>query len=89
MSSPVVARDFCGDCGTPLTYRPTDTDRVSIAIGSLDHPEKVPITRQYGIEGRISGFEALCSLPGQTTSEWMPADRAAMLASRQHPDHDT
>jgi hypothetical protein len=89
MSSEVVARDFCGDCGTPLTYRPLDKDRVSVAIGSLDHPEKVPIGRQYGMESRIPGFEELCKLPGRTTEAVMPADRIAKLASRQHPDHDT
>jgi len=88
-SSAVIARDFCGDCGTPLTYRPLDKDRVSVALGSLDHPEKVPVKKQYGIENRIPGFEALCSLPGEKTSDWMPPDRAAKIVSRQHPDHDT
>lgn len=89
MSSGVVARDFCADCGTPLTYRPLDRDRVSIAIGSLDHPEKVPIKVQYGIESRVPGFDALCRLPEHTTQSTIAADRLALLGSRQHPDHDT
>jgi hypothetical protein len=88
-SSQAVVRDFCGDCGTPLTYRPLDRDRVSVALGSLDHPEAVPVTKQYGVESRIPGFAALCSLPEWKTSDWMPPESAPGLASRQHPDHDT
>ena len=88
-SSAVIARYFCGDCGTPLTYRSLDKDRVSITLGSLDHPEKVPVTTQYGIENRLPGFERLGSLPGQATADWMPPERIPQLASRQHPDHDT
>ena len=88
-SSEVIARDFCSDCGTPLTYRPLDKDRVSVALGTLDHPEKVPVKKQYGIESRIPGFEALCSLPGEKTGDWMPPERAVKTASRQHPDDDT
>ena len=87
-SSEAIARDFCGDCGTPLTYRALDKDRVSVTLGSLDHPEMVPVTKQYGIESRITGFENLCSLPGQATNDWMPAERVALLATRQHPDRD-
>jgi hypothetical protein len=88
-SSEVIARDFCGDCGTPLTFRQLDRDRTSIAIGSLDHPEEVPITKQFGIESRIPGFETLASLPAQKTSDWVEPARAPKLASRQHPDHET
>ena len=40
-SSPGVARRFCGDCGTPLTYRsaarPTEID---VTICSLEQPER-------------------------------------------------
>ncbi len=82
-SSAAIARDFCGDCGTPLTFRYLDRDRVSIALGALDRPEAVPITSQYGIEGRIAHFEKLASLPGERS------DRGPKFASRQHPDHET
>jgi hypothetical protein len=88
-SSEVIARDFCGDCGTPLTFRQLDRDRTSIAIGSLDHPEKVPITKQFGIESQVPGFENLAHLPAQKTSDWVDPVRAPKLASRQHPDRET
>ena len=88
-SSEAVARDFCGDCGTPLTYRPLFKDRVAVSIGSLDHPEQIPVISQYGIESRVPGFER-CGRPARPGNqrEWMPADRLAKAASRQHPDHD-
>ncbi len=88
-SSAVIARDFCGDCGTPLTFRSLDKDRVSVALGSLDHPELVPVAKRYGIESCIPGFETLATLPTEKTSDWVAPERVSKLASRQHPDHDT
>ncbi len=88
-SSEVIARDFCADCGTPLTFRQLDKDRVSISVGSLDHPERVPITMQYGMESCIPGVDNINRLPGQKTGDLVDPARAPKLASRQHPDHDT
>jgi len=82
-SSEAIARDFCGDCGTPLTFRYLDRDRVSVALGSLDRPAAVPITSQYGIEGRLPGFGKLASLPGEKSN------RGPKFASLQHPDRET
>ncbi len=53
-SSAVAERGFCPDCGTPLTYRLLDRDRISVTIGSLDQPSAVAPEMQYGVE-----FEAL------------------------------
>ena len=52
-SSEAVERGFCRDCGTPLTYRVLDKDRISVSLGSLDDPSRVTPTKQYGIEGRL------------------------------------
>lgn len=87
-SSEVIERDFCRDCGTPLTYRAVDRDRVSVSIGSLDEPHRVHPAMQHGTEGRLDDFAALATLPGETTGAWA-GERLAKLASRQHPDHDT
>jgi hypothetical protein len=87
-SSEVIERDFCRDCGTPLTYRPLDGDRVSVTIGSLDQPDRVHSDHQYGVESRLSDFAKLASLPGDKTEDWA-GDRLAKLATRQHPDHET
>ncbi len=53
-SSAVVERRFCGDCGTPLSYRVVGRNRVSVTIGSLDRPSDTPPTMQYGVEFEIS-----------------------------------
>src|SRR4051794_22851302 len=36
-SSDFAERGFCAACGTPLTYRAKDFDRIAVTIGSLDH----------------------------------------------------
>jgi GNAT superfamily N-acetyltransferase len=42
-SSPDVERTFCGDCGTPLTYRRASAPAtVDVTVASLDHPEAFP-----------------------------------------------
>ena len=87
-SSEVIERDFCRDCGTPLTYRALDSDRVSVSIGSLDQPDRVHPKKQFGVESRHADFERLGSLPGATTDSWA-GDRLGKLATRQHPDHET
>jgi hypothetical protein len=87
-SSDVIERDFCRDCGTPLTYRALDKDRVSISVGSLDQPDRVHPDKQYGVESRWPDFEHLASLPSATTNSWA-GDRLGKLATRQHPDHET
>jgi len=88
-SSELIERDFCRDCGTPLTYRALDKDRVSVTIGSLDDPDRVHPEHQYGVESRLRDFEKLAGLPGETTQNSTAPDRLAKLATRQHPDHDT
>lgn len=87
-SSELVERDFCRDCGTPLTYRPADTDRISVTIGSLDDPGQVRLEWQFGVESRIVDLAALAGLPTLTTEQWSTPERLAKLATRQHPDHD-
>lgn len=45
VSSPPVVRTFCAACGTPLTYRHSDSpDRIDVTLGSLDDPERYPPT---------------------------------------------
>lgn len=89
LSSAVVERGFCDKCGTPLTFRYTDTNRVNIALGSLDDPKAVPPVKQYGLEARMPWFATIAALPGSATEDDIPADRLQQLRSFQHPDHDT
>ena len=87
-SSSVVARGFCRDCGTPLSYAPDNWPRIALSIGSLDRPEAVTPEKQFGVESRLPAFFLLHDLPGMRTEDFFPAGKMAELASRQHPDRD-
>ncbi|MCB5203363.1 GFA family protein [Neorhizobium sp. T786] len=87
-SSNHVARGFCENCGTPLTYEAADG--MSIAAGAFDEPASVPPTIQYGVEGKVPFVDRLHDLPERHTLD--DIDAALFLAdikSYQHPDHDT
>jgi hypothetical protein len=86
-SSELVERGFCRDCGTPLSFRYLEKDRISVSIGSLDEPARIRVEKQYGIESRLPAFATLHEAPGETTAESTPAEWLPRLASRQHPDH--
>ncbi len=88
-SSATVARGFCADCGTPLTFYDTGTDQIEISIGSLDQPARVCPETQIGVESRLPWFADLAGLPDKTTEAAFGADQVARIESRQHPDHDT
>jgi hypothetical protein len=89
-SSDPVTRGFCRDCGTPLLYDFAASKHLNVTTGSLDNPAAVPPQIQFGIEGRMPWFAALCALPdGGTTEDSMAAEVAAIRTSNhQHPDHD-
>lgn len=89
MSSSIVERGFCDKCGTPLTFRYADTNRINITLGSLDDPRTLAPVKQYGLEGRMPWFETIAALPGSVTEDDIPADKIQQLKSLQHPDHDT
>ncbi len=87
-SSSVAERGFCRDCGTPLSVADDDSDRIEIAIGSLDHPERVTPAHQYGIESRLPAFEELHTLDGTRTEDDIQPEMMAKLKSLQHPDRE-
>jgi hypothetical protein len=87
-SSQAVERGFCRDCGTPLTYRVVERDRICVSIGSLDEPARVRPEVQYGAESMLSVFPELHTLPWQPTLEGLTAEEERTFASLQHPDRD-
>jgi hypothetical protein len=89
LSSSMAARDYCKDCGTPLTFRYLDSEWIDVTIGSLDRPREVPPGEQFGIESRMPWFDQLSSLPTATTADSMEQERQTRLINHQHPDHDT
>lgn len=87
-SSSIVQRGYCRDCGTPLTFGYDHSPRISVTIGSLDHPETVTPEQQYGAEAMKPAFAILHTLPSSKTEDDIPADMHEKLKSLQHPDHD-
>jgi hypothetical protein len=87
-SSNHVKRGFCENCGTPLSYEAPDG--IALAIGSFDHPEEIPMTVQWGTEGKLPQTDTLFQLPAHETMEdTNAAEFLHTLVSYQHPDHDT
>ena len=82
-------RGFCAKCGTPLTYRFEGTGRISVAMASLDNPEAMRPTRQYGIESKLTWTDGLASLPAHRTEEWMKTAGVTGVVSHQHPDGES
>jgi hypothetical protein len=88
-SSSLVERNFCGACGTPLTYNFIDSGNISVTAGSLDDPEAVRPVLQYSIDRTLSWFPTISDLPGKRTDEFLTPELAERFASYQHPDHET
>lgn len=87
-SSTIAERDFCRDCGTPLSFRRIDGERIEIMTGTFDRPDRVIPTRQYGTESRLGWVVGISNLPSQTTAQNYGPEKMATIASHQHPDHD-
>ncbi len=81
-SSYLAERGFCRECGTPLTYAFDGPGRISVTINSLDDPEAMPPTKQYGTESKVSWMDGIHTLPGVTSDEWLK-DRAGHLVNNQ------
>lgn len=87
-SSSIAERDFCAQCGTPLSFRRIDGARIEIMTGTFDRPDRVIPTRQYGSESRLGWVVGISNLPSQTTMQNYGPDKMATITSHQHPDHD-
>jgi hypothetical protein len=85
-SSEAAERGFCRDCGTPLFFRYVGRNRISISLGSLDHPLRVPPAKQYGIESRVPFVATLANLPATRTEDEVAAQDLARLKSRQYSE---
>lgn len=94
-SSPGVERTFCGNCGTPLTYRRTNAASIDVTTASLDAPDSYPPTREIWISEKIAWECVDAALPQYSHSSvgaspiaagdgspWRPANRFPWPASR-------
>ena len=87
-SSSIAERDFCRDCGTPLSFRRIDGSRIEIMTGAFDRPDMVVPTQQFGTESRLGWVVGIANLPSQTTLQNYGPDKLGDIVSNQHPDHD-
>ena len=87
-SSSIAERDFCADCGTPLSFRRIDGPSIEIMTGAFDRPDRMVPIRQYGTEARLGWVVAIANLPSQTTLQNYGPEKLGGIASNQHPDHD-
>jgi hypothetical protein len=87
-SSSIAERDFCRDCGTPLSFRRIDGPRIEIMTGAFDRPDRLVPIRQYGTESRLGWVVAIANLSSQTTLQNYGQEKLSGIVSHQHPDHD-
>jgi len=87
-SSSIAERDFCRDCGTPLSFRRIDGPRIEIMTGAFDRPDRLVPIRQYGTESRLGWVVAIANLRSQTTLQNYGQEKLNGIVSHQHPDHD-
>jgi len=87
-SSSIAERDFCGACGTPLSFRRIDGARIEIMTGAFDRPDRVVPTLQVGSESRLGWVVAIANLPSQTTQQNYGTDAIKDIVSHQHPDRE-
>jgi hypothetical protein len=84
VSSNIAERNFCGACGTPLTWNRKDSGSIAVTIGSLDDPESVLPVEAFGIESKLSWTAGLGALPAKRTEEWMHQYGIERIDSRQY-----
>jgi len=87
-SSSIAERDFCANCGTPLSFRCIDGSRIEIMTGAFDRPDRVIPTQQFGSESRLGWVVGIANLPSQTTLQNYGPEKVSGIVSYQHPDHD-
>jgi hypothetical protein len=87
-SSATAMRDFCANCGTPLSFRRIDGPSIEIMTGAFDRPDLVVPTSQFGSESRLGWVVGIANLPSQTTLQNYGPEKLASIISYQHPDHD-
>ncbi|MEP7453512.1 GFA family protein [Phyllobacterium sp. SB3] len=70
-SSPLAARSFCGDCGTPISLAYDGSDEVAIYAGALDQPEIAIPAYNYNARSRLPWVTCGTHLPNHTgTEDW-------------------
>jgi hypothetical protein len=91
LSSDKVARTFCGDCGSQLTFEGANGSRnVALSTCAFDDPGALPPTGQGGAESKLAWLDRLDAVPWPVEATTAAQEaKYGPRTSRQHPDHDT
>jgi hypothetical protein len=89
-SSDVARRGFCPDCGTPMAFAFAGNPDLWISIGSLDHPEDWPLTRdaRWGpiththVDSKVAWHEIADGLPQRTSESAVLLQAAKAFVAR-------
>lgn len=87
-SSSIAERDFCANCGTPLTYRLINGDYIELTTGSFDQPDMVVPTYASGVESKLDWVDRIGQMPSRTTTETQAKYNLGAIVSHQHPDRE-
>lgn len=86
-SSNAAMRGFCIQCGSPLTFEYLRSDEISLTIASLDDPDAVPPTVNYGIESMRHWLHGALTAPGEQTT--VDGPRAGLVSRQSEPDNQS
>lgn len=84
-SSINIARGFCPQCGTPLTYK--HPGGVEIAIGAFDDRSDLAPQIQVNYGSRLPWVEQIFAAPVHDDPDYYSQQEG--IISFQHPDHET
>jgi hypothetical protein len=76
----LAKRAFCADCGSAMPFFYKGSRNVWIKIGSLDHPEDWPMTKDASW-GQSAHFHTDTKIPWETISDGLP------LPTETLPEH--
>ncbi len=82
-SSSASTRGFCRDCGTPLSFAYNEGGWTNVTIGSLDEPERTPVTVHHGVESRLPWLKLCDGLLEEVTSNVTEDPRLDGMVSNQ------
>ncbi|TWF56850.1 GFA family protein [Neorhizobium alkalisoli] len=84
-SSVNIDRGFCGECGTPLTYR--HPQGLELSIGAFDNRDDLVPKIQVNFDSHIPWVTEIFDAPKRASADDVVTQE--MIISFQHPDHDT
>jgi len=61
--TPSVYRGFCKECGSSLFWDPRESDKVSVAAGSIDEPTNLKTSRHVWVSQKADYYEIDDDLP--------------------------